>query len=56
MRYVLYDGECSFCRNIVIRLSSLINDSSISFFSFNSTKGNELILNYNLQNQYVSQH
>ncbi len=50
MRYVLYDGNCSFCCNIIERLSSLINSSVILFFSFESPEGIKLITKYNLRN------
>ena len=50
MRYVLYDGDCQFCSNLAHKISSLIEDSDIFFFSFNSFKGRELIFNYDIKN------
>ena len=50
MKYVLYDGDCRFCSNLVHKISSLIKDSDTLFFSFKSFKGKELISNYNIQN------
>ena len=49
MRYVLYDGDCLFCSNLVKKTSSLIEGSVILFSPFNSCKGKELISNYNIQ-------
>ena len=46
MRYLIYDGDCSFCCDIVKRLSLLLDDSIILFFPFKSIKGQELISYY----------
>ena len=49
MRYVLYDDDCQFCSNLVEKISSLIEGTVILFFPFNSSKGKELMSNYNIQ-------
>ena len=49
MRYVLYDDDCQFCSNLVEKISSLVEDSVILFFSFNSLKGKEIMSSYNIQ-------
>ena len=50
MNYVLYDGDCPFCSNLSNRISSLIKDSDILFFPFNSFEGRELISKYEIKN------
>ena len=49
-RYVLYDGDCNFCSNIVDRISSLIKNENILFVPFTSKQARELISVYNIQN------
>ena len=50
MRHVLYDGDCQFCSNLTHKISSLIEDSDILFFSFKSYEGKELISKYGIKN------
>ena len=50
MSYVLYDGDCQFCSNLSNKISSLIEDSDIFFFPFNSFEGSELISKYEIKN------
>ena len=50
MRYVLYDGDCQFCSNLSNKISSLIEDSDILFFPFNSSEGRKLISKYEIKN------
>ena len=50
MSYVLYDGDCPFCSNLSNKISSLIDDSDILFFTFNSFEGRELIAKYEIKN------
>ena len=50
MKYLLYDNECPFCCNIVKKLSSLIEDPSISYIPLNSKQGKKLITKYSLEN------
>ena len=50
MRYILYDGDCPFCSNLAHKISSLIEDSDILFFPFNSFEGSQLISKYEIKN------
>ncbi|MEE2953545.1 MAG: DUF393 domain-containing protein [Bacteroidota bacterium] len=43
MRYLLYDGDCSFCSSIVHKVSSVKGDSLIIFVPFKSIQAKELI-------------
>ena len=49
MGFVLYDDDCKFCSNLVKKISSLIENSVLVFFPFNSIKGKELLSNYNIK-------
>lgn len=59
-KYLLYDNECSFCRRIVDKISSVINDTDISYNHLKSEKGIKLIKEYGLENMntviYIDQH
>ena len=47
--YVLYDGDCTFCCNIVERVSSLVQARKILFYSFRSAEGQKLIFTYSIK-------
>ena len=48
--YVLYDGDCLFCCNIVKRILLLFDNNNVSFHTFKSLEGRELISLYSLKN------
>ena len=50
MRYLIYDDDCNFCCYVVKLLMSLVDTSVIIFISFKSSKGKELINDYNIRN------
>lgn len=59
-KYLLYDNECSFCSIIIDKISSIINDTDISFTHLKSEEGRKLIKEYELENMntviYINQH
>jgi len=48
-KYVLYDGNCSFCISIMQWSSSLMRTENILFYPFESLVGKELISTSNIK-------